>query len=323
MLAVFTKPAGAVNCACGEIDPLRVGFDGNPIGAPFAIAPSLSLQTQPAVAFDGANFLVVWNELADPPLAGSPKPSRVVAALVTEGGAPAQSFVIADASVVRPVVVWDGTRYFIFYSDPSMQASGVTVSAQGVIGTPFRIGKDDMVTGAAASPSEVVVTMMRADKAELSTIDASLHVSTPVVLASGAREARVAWNGHTFLAAWMAGENIEARSLDNIYERHLIVNDPYASDLVLTASGPLFLAAWDDGAISTAWISVDSFSVAASIDRSSAQFTIAPRYPVVTNVPGRGVAMFYRRVISATQFFIVSNDYVSFVTPPRQRVTRR
>lgn len=330
MLALFTKVAHAVPCECGEVDALRVDFDGQAIGAPFRVAQSFALQTQPAVAFDGHNFLAVWNELADPPLLETPKPSRVAAAFVGEDGEPSQPFTIAGANIgdrdhpIAPVVVWDGTRYFVFYSDPSMHASGVTVSAQGVVGTPFLIGNAETVSGAAASPSEVAVLSMRADRVEMTKIDTSLRISTPVVLAIGAFEPRVAWNGQTFLAAWIDDAGVEARTLDdNIYERHLIAVDPYASALHLTASGRLFVAAWDNSAVATAWISAGPFSVATSIDRMSPQFTVAPRYPFVIDVPGRGVATYYIRATVVNQFYTLYNAYVSFLTPPRQRVTRR
>jgi len=330
MLALFTKAAQAAPCGCGEIDALRIDFDGHAIGAPFRVAQSFSLQTQPAVAFDGRNFLAVWNELADPPLLETPKPSRVVAAFVGEDGEPSQPFVIAAANIgdrdhaIPPVVVWDGTRYFVFYSDPSMHASGVTVSAQGVVGTPFLVGNADRVSGAAASPSEVAVLSMHADRVEMTKIDASLRISTPVVLAIGAFEGRVAWSGQTFLAVWIDHAGIEGRTIDdNIYERHLVASDSSAYALRLTASGRLFVAAWDNSAVATAWISTDPFSVATSIDRMSPQFTIAPRYPFVIDVPGRGVATYYIRAVTVNQFYTLYNAYVSFLTPPRQRVTRR
>lgn len=322
MLVVFTKPVASSPCDCGEIDALRVDFDGNAIGTPFRVAASLSLQTQPAVVFDGHDFLVVWNELADPPLTGAPKPSRVLGALVPEDGGPLPPFVIASASVIAPVVVWDGTRYFVFYSDLEMHASGVAVSAQQVIGTPFRIGNADKVTGAAASPSEVVVLSLRGDKVELTTIDSALQVSGSVVLGSGKGEGRVAWNGRTFLAIWNDEAGIEGRSLDNIYELHPIAADSFATALQLVASGPLFFAAWDDGAVATAWIGVDRFGVVPSIG-ASPHLAIAPRYPILTSVPGKGVAMFYLRFFRANQFVTTVNAYVTFVTPPRQRVARR
>lgn len=321
MLIVFTKLATAPPCVCGEIDALRVDFDGNPVGTPFRVASSINLQTLPAVTFDGHNFLVVWSELATPPLFGE-TPSRVLGALVPENGEPLPPFVIANASVIAPVVVWDGTRYFVFYSDLQMHASGVTVSVQQVIGTPFRIGNADKVTGAAASPSEVVVLSLRGDKLELTTIDSALQVSGSVILGSGTGEGRVAWNGRTFLAVWDDEAGIEGRSLDNIYELHPIAADSYATALQLVASGPLFLAAWDDGAVATAWIGVDHFSTVPSID-TFPHFAIAPRYPILTSVPGKGIAMFYVRFFRANQFFTAVNAYVTFVTPPRQRVARR
>jgi hypothetical protein len=164
---------------------------------------------------------------------------------------------------------------------------------------------------------------LRADKVELVKVDSPFNVSPPRILDAGAGDARVAWNGKTFLAIWDGADGIAGRSDENIYERHLIAADPFGSSgLQLVADGPVFLAAWDDGAVATSWISTDRFSALSSIG-GFPQLTSARRYPLLVNVPGRGIAMFFQRVSFSNQFRTVLDDYVMYVTPPRQRVTRR
>ena len=308
MLALFRRSA--------EVDAVRVGFDGNPIGAPFRVASSISSQTQPAVAFDGVRFLAVWNELADPPLLGAPKPARVVGAFVAEDGTRSAPFIIANAMVVRPVIVWDGTRYVVFYTDLDGHAMGVTVSAQGVIGTPFAIGNEEQITSAAVGGSPIAVVSIRENKVEATILGGSSRE-----LADGAYEARIAWNGRTFLVVWTQDDGVYARTLEG--ETHLVATDYFPGKLQLIASGSLFLAAWESSALSTAWITTEPFSVMSSVDSTYPALTLAPHEPILTDGPGETVALFHTRHFFLTQFTNFINDYVSFVKPGRQRTAHR
>lgn len=318
MLAVFTTRAKLAPCTCGEVDAVRVGFDGNPIGTPFRVASSFALQTQPAVAFDGVRFLTVWNELADPPLIDTPKPSRVVGAFVSEDGSRSVPFVIANAMVNRPVIVWDRTRYVVFFSDLDGHAMGVFVTDQGVAGAPFATGTDGQITSAAASGSQIAFVSIRANKAE-ATI---LGEFSEGLADDDVYEARIAWNGRTFLAVWTQSDGIYARMFGG--KTHLVAADSnYPWKLQLIGSGSLFFAAWEGSAMSTAWIDSERFSVMATVDSGYAKLTLDPHEPVPVDVPGETVALFHTKHFFLSQFTGFINDYVSFVKPGRQRTMRR
>jgi hypothetical protein len=317
MLALFTTRAKLAPCNCGEIDAVRVGFDGKPIAAPFRIASSFAIQLLPAVAFDGVRYLAAWTELADPPLTDAAKPSRIVAAFVAEDGTASAPFILASAKEIRPVIVWDGTQYFVFYTDPDSHAMGMTLSAQGVPGTPFAIGNETEITSAAAGGSQIAVTSIRDNKVEVTILGGSTQE-----LASGdAYEARIAWNGRTFLVIWTQGDDIYARTLDG--EPHLLAASSFPRSLQLIASGSLFFAAWETSALSFAWIDTEPFSVMATLDSGYASLTHAPHAPAVTKGPADTVALFHTRWFVPNQFTFITNDYVWLLKPGRQRTAHR
>ncbi|HJW93932.1 MAG TPA: hypothetical protein VJ901_09955 [Thermoanaerobaculia bacterium] len=316
MLAVFTTRGKLSPCTCGEIDAVRVGFDGNRIGAPFAIATSFSAQTQPAVAFDGTRFLVVWNELAVPPLFGE-EPSRVIGAFVSEDGTPSTSFAIAAANVVRPVIVWDGTQYFIFYTDLDGHAMGVVVTNQGVARTPFVIGDEEQVTGAAVGGSQVAIVSSRGNRLQAQILGGAAQE----LASSDAYQGRIAWNGRTFLAAWLTSDAIYARRLDE-REPHVVATAS-AGALQLISSGSIFFAAWEGNVMSGVWIGAEPFGVLPDLESRHYPLTLDPHDPVPVDVPGDTIALFHTTHFFLSQFTNFINDYVSFVKPGRQHATRR
>ena len=315
ILAIDTKAARDVPCNCGEIDALRVGFDGRAIGTPFRIASSFALRTQPAAAFDGVRFLVAWNELADPPLTNVPKPPRLVGAFVSEDGTTSAPFTIAAAKEIRPVIVWDGTQYLVFYNDPDGHAMAVHVTDQGIVGTPLNLGNDEQVLNATAGGSQIAYVSLREK-----TLSVSILGGSTQELPSGTFQARVAWNERVFLLVWTEQYAVYARTLDG--EPHLVANDYWGpARLQLVASGSLFLAAWEGSSIATAWIDPEPFGVLATVD-TGFRLQRAPQVPVLADVPGDAVALFYVRFFPIGQFGGFANEYVSLVKPGRQRVRR-
>jgi hypothetical protein len=110
---------------------------GQPLGPSFPIAPAGGTEASPALAFDGTNYLVVWEELQSAALLG------LNAARVSPAGT------VLDASPLRlvdtsslpnnfqtqamPGVAFDGVNYLVTYRDiRALPASGATVSASRV-----------------------------------------------------------------------------------------------------------------------------------------------------------------------------------------------
>ena len=95
-------------------------------------------------AFDGEHFLVVWRSA-----------SEVRAELLAAGAVDPLSVITLSTTATRdPLVVWDGTRYLVFWTDTL--ARGAVVSAQGVVerSLSFVLPSVDAVT---AGPNGVVL----------------------------------------------------------------------------------------------------------------------------------------------------------------------
>jgi hypothetical protein len=110
---------------------------GQPLGPSFPIAPAGGTEASPALAFDGTNYLVVWEELQSAASLG------LNAARVSPVGT------VLDASPLRlvdtsslpgnfspqamPAVAFDGVNYLVTYLDSrALPGNGVTVSASRV-----------------------------------------------------------------------------------------------------------------------------------------------------------------------------------------------
>ena len=128
---------------------------GQPLGPSFPIAPAGGSQASPALAFDGTNYLVAWEELQSAASLG------LDAARVSPAGA------VLDASPLRlldtsalptsnftpsayPAVAFDGTNYLVAYQD--VRTGGVTISASRVSSS----GK--LLDGSSTQPGIVVTS---------------------------------------------------------------------------------------------------------------------------------------------------------------------
>jgi hypothetical protein len=109
---------------------------GQPLGPSFPIAPAGGTEATPALAFDGTNYLVVWQELQSSATLGL-NAARVSPAGTVLDASPLR---IMDTSLLpdnfqplaMPSVAFDGVNYLVTYLDTRALPSGVTVSASRV-----------------------------------------------------------------------------------------------------------------------------------------------------------------------------------------------
>jgi hypothetical protein len=109
-------------------------------GSGIAVSPSANRQSDPAVSFDGTNYLVVWTD-------GRADSTAVYAARVTPAGEMLDGAGILIASGpadrFRPAVSFDGTNHLVVWEGRRSDAEGsdvygVRVSRAGVVlGSPF------------------------------------------------------------------------------------------------------------------------------------------------------------------------------------------
>jgi len=124
-----------------ELHGVLLNPDGTTAGAAFAIASDNSTHLFPAVAFDGSNFLVTWQQLATSgATVGSIHAVRVSPTGVVVDSAP---ILIADPAkgAFNPSVAFDGTNYLVVWLGALNQTGGVygaRISTAGVLldGTP-------------------------------------------------------------------------------------------------------------------------------------------------------------------------------------------
>ncbi len=122
----------------GEIDGIRFSPSGKVLDGPagFVIASAGPTDTsfEPAVAFDGANYLVVWFEDID-------RLANIYGAMVTTGGKVSAKKPISPGPEEQgsPSVVFDGVNYMVVWSQNFSTASkivGTRVTAGGAILDP-------------------------------------------------------------------------------------------------------------------------------------------------------------------------------------------
>jgi hypothetical protein len=127
---------------------------GQPLGPSFPIAPAGGAQASPALAFDGTNYLVAWEELQSASSLG------LDVARVSPAGAvlDASPLRLLDASTLPtgslpsafPAVAFDGTNYLVAYQD--IRAGGASISASRVSSS----GK--LLDGSSTQPGIVVTS---------------------------------------------------------------------------------------------------------------------------------------------------------------------
>jgi large repetitive protein len=209
------------------IDGARVAPDGTvlePSGIPISIIPAS--QSVPAVAFDGSNYLVAWEDDRAGPGPGGSTRVDLYAARVTQDGAMldgAGVLIAAEAGPqVRPAVAFDGANYLVVWSD-------------------YRRPYESDIYGARVTPAGVVL-----DPGGFPICEASGYQFTP----------KLAFDGTNYLVVWD-----DARSDDgDVYAARVApsgtVLDPAGIPLATGASeqggsvvavgGGNFFVAWSD-----------------------------------------------------------------------------
>jgi hypothetical protein len=115
-----------------DVYAVRVGSNGHVVGTPVALSTTGGDALHPDVAFDGTNFLVVWEELGTG--------VDVKGALVNQSGAVQSVFSVSTAGddQVQPSVSWSGSEYLVAWGDrrPGTDGSDLyaaRVSPAGVV----------------------------------------------------------------------------------------------------------------------------------------------------------------------------------------------
>ncbi|MCK4352616.1 T9SS type A sorting domain-containing protein [candidate division WOR-3 bacterium] len=85
---------------------------GTLIDTNFLVGPDAGAQSNPTLAYDGTNYLIVWEEGNFPSL------PYIYAQLVSSEGVPIDnSFPVCDTEAMEPTVCWNGTNYLIVWRD--------------------------------------------------------------------------------------------------------------------------------------------------------------------------------------------------------------
>lgn len=97
----------------------RVSAEGATVGADFRISPPAATtpDTFPAVAWDGAEYLVVWQDNRD----GATRGQDVYGRRVSAAGAPLAAVRVSPSAALgddtRPAAEWNGTGYLVVWED--------------------------------------------------------------------------------------------------------------------------------------------------------------------------------------------------------------
>ena len=131
---------GGSNDIYGQI----VHRDGTKSGGPISICQASARQRAPRAAFDGTNFLVIWNDDRN-------GPGEIFGQFLTPNGTlQGVNFPVAQESgnVREPGIAFDGINYLVVWMSRSASGTelwdvrGRTVSASGKLGTAFLISQN-------------------------------------------------------------------------------------------------------------------------------------------------------------------------------------
>jgi hypothetical protein len=181
-------------------------------GAGIAISPSAGHdRADPAVAFDGTNFFVVWSQIEG-------TEQEISGARVSPAGVvldPAGISITAGEDRETPALAFDGTNHLVVWHEEGLRTSelfGARVSkAGGVVGAPTFIGR------AAPSPAVafdgtnfLVVSAGSVDVVGFRVDRAGAVMGDPVQFRSGtdtfAGSVSIAFDGTRYLVVWSAVE---------------------------------------------------------------------------------------------------------------------
>lgn len=206
----------------GDIYGTRVSADGEVLdrsAIPIAVAPDA--QSEPTVAFDGADFLVVWTDDRNGVSLGTDTHGDVYAARVSPAGvvrdAKGIAIVNADGNQGRPTVACRAGACVVAWVDDVTRAIDVATLRPGV--------------GSTAPPSISAPTEIRGGP--------YLH-DMPAIASSGA----------DFLLAWTYNTaSVDAIRLDangRVVDQQPIVVSDLATNPAVAATGDGYLVVWED-----------------------------------------------------------------------------
>jgi hypothetical protein len=270
-----TKAAVAAGNGCWLVawaDPdvraARVDANGNVLdtaGIPICDAPET--QAEPAVAFDGANWLVVWQDLR------SAAYYDVYACRVSPTGQVLDpgGFIVSDAqySQVNPAVTWDGTNFVVAWQDyrsvefdiyaARVSSSGTVLDPNGIVVAEQAIYQ--RYPAAASGWGRTLLLWERWDSAGCSGIwgarlDAAGNVLDPdgfAVAPAGEGEASLTFDGARFVAAWRDTADFQLGSwIDTAGRVGFPAGRPVCAGVndqtraSVASDGNSFLVAWTD-----------------------------------------------------------------------------
>jgi hypothetical protein len=253
-------------------------LDGSGIrlGATNAV-PQFQRPARAAVAFGGGRYLVVWPDVAK--LNGTFVPLA--------GGPPEPAFVIRDKDVRDPAVVWNGSEFFVVFSEG--RVFGSRVSATGMVSEAKQLSPDlpahpsgwtESQPDVAWNGSEYLATWLVAPNsaqictcappgptevraARVSASGAPLETNATVVLTGSPRGVHTAASGESFLLAIETPFGVEtAVARTNLGDTRVLLSPLFfnwsfgfekpLSDVVF--DGFAYVLAWHYGDGEQAWL---------------------------------------------------------------------
>ena len=190
----------------------RVSADGSPIESDFLISgpAAVANDEDPAVAWNGTEYLVVWSDQRTPSRGADVYGRRVSAAGVPQ----AADFLISGAGATAtdqdPAVAWNGTEYLVVWSDQRTPSRGADIYGRRVSAAGSPQGSDRLICGAGAKSNDWAPA--------------------------------VAWNGTEYLVVWSDSRDSADRGSD-VYGRLVsAAGSPQGSDLRISGPGAVL---WD------------------------------------------------------------------------------
>jgi hypothetical protein len=199
-----------------DIYAARIAPDGtvlDPDGIPVSTDVS-SDQITPAVAWDGTNFLVVWEDSRNYNGNNYNERNDIYGArvgadgtVVDPGGMPIST---ADKDQTNPKVAWNGQNYLVTYN-LNVNIQGAFISAAGEISAnDFEIATSAVGGSAVASNgTDFLVAWTSTAQADQDiygatvTATGTVHAPVPISTAAGVQAGPSAvWNGTNYLVAW-------------------------------------------------------------------------------------------------------------------------
>ncbi|HTP40840.1 MAG TPA: hypothetical protein VML36_00280, partial [Nitrospiria bacterium] len=220
-MMLLSSPGVRIAAVALLLAGLLAGCDNGSSGPPFVLGYAYidttpSNDTLPWTAFDGTNFLVVYDDL---PPGGADH--DIIGALVDQNGnwLTYLNVAVSSADDRVPQVAFDGTRYLVVYQEGTVNHNimGVFVTPGGAVGTPFAIDaspNDDTVPTVAFNGTDYLVVYQRANGTNSSIIGALVDPSGTVLAGSpftidASANVNIlpaaASNGSTFLVAYQLG----------------------------------------------------------------------------------------------------------------------